>query len=73
MQNTHQSDKTDVSVEPRTTQHNKRKVYFVGSGIAALAGAVFLIRDGLIPGENIHIFEELKLTGGSLDGAGSPD
>jgi len=58
---------------PRTTPHNKNKVYFVGSGIASLAGAAFLIRDGLIPGDNIHIFEELEITGGSLDGAGSAD
>jgi len=58
---------------PRTTPHNKNKVYFVGSGIASLAGAAFLIRDGLIPGDNIHILEELEITGGSLDGAGSAD
>ncbi|WP_235202290.1 oleate hydratase [Methylobacter tundripaludum] len=58
---------------PRSTPHNKNKVYFVGSGIASLAGAAFLIRDGLIPGDNIHILEELEITGGSLDGAGSAD
>lgn len=51
--------------------HQNNKAYFVGSGIAALAGAAFLIRDGHIPGENIHLFEELDRTGGSLDGAGS--
>lgn len=73
MPNTHQSNNSDVSVEPNTIQFNCRKAYFVGSGIASLAGAVFLIRDGLIPGENIQIFEELEVTGGSLDGASSPD
>jgi oleate hydratase len=73
MTNNHQSNKSDVSVEPNTFRQNSRKAYFVGSGIAALAGAAFLIRDGFIPGENIHIFEELKVTGGSLDGAGSKD
>jgi oleate hydratase len=72
MQHTHQSKNTDVSVELNSTKLN-RKAYFVGSGIASLAGAAFLIRDGLVPGENIRIFEELKITGGSLDGAGSPD
>ena len=60
MQHTHQSGKPDVSVEPGITQSNKRKAYFVGSGIASLAGAAFLIRDALIPGESIHIFEELS-------------
>ena len=49
------------------------KAYFIGSGIASLAGAAFLIRDGLIPGEAIHIFEELKSAGGSLDGSGSAE
>ena len=71
MQHTHQSKNPDVSVESGTTPPNNRKAYLVGSGIASLAGAAFLIRDGLIPGENIHIFEELKITGGTLDGAGS--
>ncbi|MGA5822674.1 oleate hydratase [Kitasatospora sp. NPDC094028] len=49
------------------------KAYLVGGGIAALAAAAFLIRDGEFPGENIHILEQLPLTGGSLDGRGSPE
>lgn len=73
MQLTYQSNKPDVSVEASTTSPNNRKAYFVGSGIASLAGAAFLIRDGLFPGDNIHIIEELKSTGGSLDGDGSAD
>jgi oleate hydratase len=73
MLHTHQSNNADVSVVSGTPPPNDRKAYFVGSGIASLAGAAFLIRDGLIPGDNIHIFEELKRTGGSLDGAGSAD
>jgi len=58
---------------PHTQYPSYRKTYFVGSGIASLAGAAFLIRDEQIPGEAIHIFEELKVTGGSLDGAGTPE
>ena len=73
MLHTHQSHETDGSVEPSTLSPTNRKAFFVGSGIASLAGAAFLIRDGAIPGEAIHIFEELKITGGSLDGAGSAD
>ncbi|MEO1770196.1 oleate hydratase [Candidatus Enterococcus ferrettii] len=42
--------------------------YLVGSGLASLAAAAFLIRDGRVPGEKIHILEELAITGGSLDG-----
>ena len=51
----------------------KAKVYLVGGGIASMAAAAFLIRDGDIPGHNITILEELDRLGGSLDGAGSPD
>jgi oleate hydratase len=47
-------------------------LYLIGGGIASLAAAVFLIRDGDIPGHKITIFEQLEHLGGSLDGAGSP-
>ena len=49
------------------------RVYLVGSGIASLAAAVFMIRDGDIPGHRITIFEELDEIGGSLDGSGSAE
>lgn len=71
MRHADQSNKTEILVEYNTRRD--RKAYFVGGGIASLAGAAFLIRDGLVPGEAIHIFEELNITGGSLDGAGSAD
>jgi len=73
MQQSDQINKTDVPFVPDTMSISKRKAYFVGSGIASLAGAAFLLRDGHIPGEAIHIFEELKITGGSLDGTGTPE
>jgi oleate hydratase len=73
MLHTPQSNKTDDSVELDTLSPTNRKAYIVGSGIASLASAAFLIRDGLISGEVIHIFEELNIIGGSLDGAGSAD
>jgi oleate hydratase len=47
-------------------------IYLVGAGIASLAAAAFLIRDGDIPGRNITILEESSKIGGSLDAAGSP-
>ena len=34
----------------------------------ALSAALFLVRDAQMPGERIHILEELELPGGSLDG-----
>ncbi|MFA6267566.1 MAG: oleate hydratase [Pseudolabrys sp.] len=49
------------------------KVYLVGGGIASLAAATFLIRDGDLLGRNISIFEQLDILGGSLDGPGSPE
>jgi oleate hydratase len=49
------------------------KVHLVGGGIASLAAAVFLIRDGDVPGCNITILEELDTIGGSLDGSGSAE
>jgi oleate hydratase len=49
------------------------RAYLVGSGIASLAAAAYLIRDGGYPGTAIEIFDESALAGGSLDGAGSPE
>ncbi len=46
------------------------KIYLVGSGIASLASAVYLIRDAGVPGKNIHILEQSSMAGGALDGAG---
>ena len=57
----------------RSASRNDTKAYLVGGGIAALASAAYLIRDGGIPGSNISILEETPTVGGSLDGAGSPD
>ncbi|MCF3132642.1 oleate hydratase [Streptomyces olivochromogenes] len=49
------------------------KAYLVGSGIAALAAATFLIRDGGFKGSDIHLFEQQPTTGGSLDAGGTAD
>lgn len=48
-----------------------RKAYLVGGGIGSLSAAAFLIRDGHMPGKNIHILEESGIVGGSMDGAGN--
>ncbi|MGG7059015.1 oleate hydratase [Clostridium nigeriense] len=50
---------------------NGRKAYLIGGGIASLSAAAFLIRDAHMPGKNIHILEESKVYGGSMDGAGN--
>ncbi len=51
---------------------DQKDAYIVGSGLAALATAVFLIRDGRMEGKKIHILEELSLPGGSMDGIYNP-
>lgn len=48
------------------------KAYLIGGGIASLAAAVYLIRDGQVPGRNIHILTEQGF-GGSLDASGSAE
>lgn len=48
-------------------------VYLVGGGIASLSSACFLIEDAGIAADRIHILEQERVLGGSLDGAGSLD
>ena len=47
---------------------DKKSAYLVGAGLGSLAAACFLIRDGQMKGENIHILEELSISGGACDG-----
>jgi len=59
----------EAFARPRKPENvDEKSAYLVGSGLASLAAAVFLIRDGQMKGEKIHIFEELSLPGGSMDG-----
>src|SRR5208337_4699873 len=57
---------------PERLVDDNAKFYLVGSGIASLAAAAFLIRDADIPGRNITILEESSKIGGSLDAGGTP-
>lgn len=50
-----------------------RKAWIIGSGIAGLAAAFYMIRDGGMAGQNITILDALDIEGGSLDGAGNPE
>jgi oleate hydratase len=47
---------------------DNKSAYLVGSGLSSLAAACFLIRDGQMKGERIHILEELTIAGGACDG-----
>ena len=51
----------------------KKSAHLIGSGLASLAAACFLVRDGQMPGENIHIYEKSDHAGGALDGDQLPD
>ncbi|WP_322517390.1 oleate hydratase [Rhodopseudomonas palustris] len=50
-----------------------RKAWIIGSGIAGLAAAFYMIRDGGMKGEDITILDTMQIAGGSLDGAGNAD
>lgn len=50
----------------------EKSAYIVGAGIASLATAAFLIRDGHMDGSRITILEASKLPGGALDGIKHP-
>jgi len=54
-------------------QKKARQLYFVGGGLASLAGAVYALRDCGFKGEQIHILEGLPILGGSNDGIGTPE
>lgn len=69
----HSNGNYEAFARPRKPENVEQKsAYLVGAGLASMAAAVFLIRDAQMKGENIHIFEELALPGGSLDGILQP-
>ena len=47
---------------------DRKSAYIIGTGLAGLSAAFYLVRDGQMKGEHIHLFEKLDLTGGSCDG-----
>ena len=67
-----------MSIEPQTEKSDfpepqEVRFHLIGGGIASLAAAVFLIRDGKIAGRNITIYSDQPKPGGSLEGSGSPE
>ncbi len=66
LKNKSQSQETEIEY----IDHSRKQVYFVGGGLASLAGAAYLVRDCNVKGENIHIIEGMQILGGSNDGAG---
>lgn len=53
--------------------YSEQNAYFIGGGLASMAGAAYLIRDCKFPGNQITIYEGMKILGGSNDGIGTPE
>lgn len=47
---------------------DRKSAYIIGTGLAGLTAAFYLVRDGQMKGEHIHLLEKLELAGGSCDG-----
>ena len=64
-----------IAVEQKFDRPDRESTnaHLIGGGIASLASAAYLIKDGGVPGRNICIYEETGVVGGSLDGEGSPE
>lgn len=52
--------------KPEGVEH--KSAYLIGSGLASLAAACFLVRDAQMPGSHIHVLERDSHPGGALDG-----
>ena len=52
--------------KPEGVDH--KSAYIIGIGLAALSAACYLVRDGQMKGEHIHIFEKDPIPGGACDG-----
>lgn len=45
-----------------------KSAYLIGTGLAALSAACYLVRDGQMDGAHVHIFEKDPIPGGACDG-----
>ena len=52
--------------KPKGVDH--KSAYIIGTGLAALTAACYLVRDGQMTGGHIHIFEKDPIPGGACDG-----
>ena len=59
----------EAFARPRKPENaDKKSAYIVGTGLAGLAAACYLVRDGQLKGSRIHLLEKLPIPGGSCDG-----
>ncbi|KAJ3325799.1 hypothetical protein HDU76_013085 [Blyttiomyces sp. JEL0837] len=61
---------TTTSTTTPSKPNPNSKAYLIGGGIGGLSSAVYMIRHGNMKGENITIFEDLPVIGGSMDAHG---
>ena len=47
---------------------DSKSAYIVGSGLAALSAACYLVRDAQMKGERVHVLEKDPIPGGACDG-----
>ena len=52
--------------KPEGVDH--KSAYLIGSGLAALTAACYLVRDGQMKGGHVHMFEKDPIPGGACDG-----
>ena len=52
--------------KPKGVEH--KSAYIIGSGLAALSAACYLVRDGGMNGERVHVLEKDAVAGGACDG-----
>ena len=49
----------EAFAHPKKPEGVERKsAYIIGTGLAALTAACYLVRDGQMPGKHVHIFEK---------------
>ncbi len=59
----------EAFVRPRKPKDvDNKSAYIVGSGLASLTAACYLVRDGQMKGERIHVLEKDPIPGGACDG-----
>ena len=59
----------EAFVTPKKPKNaDQMSAYIVGSGLAALTAACYLVRDGRMDGKSVHILEKGELPGGACDG-----
>src|SRR5699024_11714282 len=64
----------EAFARPRKPEGVENKTaWLVGAGLTSMASAVFMIRDGQMPGDRITILERLDIPGGALDGIRKPE